>query len=62
MPTLDPEQWRALAPYLDEALELDEEQRVAWVSALHAENQPQATRKKPLFLITHQLSILRVHP
>src|SRR6266849_1099143 len=48
MPTLDPEQWRALAPYLDEALELDEEQRVAWVSALHTENPILAAQLKPL--------------
>jgi serine/threonine protein kinase len=50
MPISDPEQWRALTPYLDEALELDEEQRPAWLSRLSVENPSLAAQLEPLLL------------
>jgi len=34
MSTLNPEQWRILNPYIDEALELSPEQRATWLMAL----------------------------
>jgi eukaryotic-like serine/threonine-protein kinase len=34
MPPLDPERWRALSPYLDEALELSDEERPAWLAGI----------------------------
>jgi len=48
MSTLSPEQWRALAPYLDQALEMDETQRSAWLSALAGENPTLAAQLSPL--------------
>jgi serine/threonine protein kinase len=50
VPISDPEQWRALTPYLDEALELDEEQRTAWLSRLSVENPSLAAQLEPLLL------------
>jgi serine/threonine-protein kinase len=38
MSTLSPEQWRALAPYLDQALEMSEAERAAWLSSIKSEN------------------------
>src|SRR5450755_1994048 len=48
MSTLSPEQWRALAPYLDQALEMEEDQRAAWLSALATENPTLAAQLAPL--------------
>ena len=48
MHTLSPEQWRVLAPYLDQALEMDDTQRAAWLSALAAENPAIASQLEPL--------------
>ncbi len=36
MRPLDPDLWRRLSPYLDEALEIDPEQRPGWLSSLRA--------------------------
>jgi non-specific serine/threonine protein kinase/serine/threonine-protein kinase len=36
MPPLDPDRWQAASPYLDEALELSEDERAAWLKALRA--------------------------
>ena len=38
MSTLSPEQWRALAPYIDQALEMDDLERAAWLSSISAQN------------------------
>jgi len=38
MPTLNPDQWRALAPYLDQALEMDPQQRAAFLATLRAQD------------------------
>jgi hypothetical protein len=34
MSSVTPDRWRALSPYLDEALDLDGEDRAAWLEAL----------------------------
>jgi len=36
MRPLDPDLWRKLSPYLDEALDIDPEQRPAWLASLGA--------------------------
>ena len=38
MSTLSPEQWRALAPYIDQVLEMDDLERAAWLSSISAQN------------------------
>ncbi len=38
MPFPSPERWRAISPYLDRALELSHEQRLAWLASLRAED------------------------
>ena len=38
MSTFSPEQWRALAPLLDRALEMNDHERAAWLSSVSAEN------------------------
>jgi len=35
MRPLEPDLWRQLSPYLDEALEIDPDQRPAWLSSLN---------------------------
>jgi serine/threonine protein kinase len=37
MPTLSPDQWQALSPYLDEALAMTDEERSTWLSALRVQ-------------------------
>jgi hypothetical protein len=39
MATLDPDQWQALSPYLDEALAMTEKERSLWLSSLRSQNQ-----------------------
>jgi eukaryotic-like serine/threonine-protein kinase len=36
MPPINPERWRALSPYLDEALEIAVDQRAAWLASISA--------------------------
>jgi len=38
MSTLNPDQWQALSPYLEEALGLEEPERAAWLEALRQHN------------------------
>jgi serine/threonine protein kinase len=38
MSTLNPEQWRALSPYLDKALDLDDAARGEWLASLRAQD------------------------
>jgi len=38
MSKLSPDQWQALSPYLDRALELEDDDRSAWLTALRGEN------------------------
>ena len=37
MPTLNPERWQEISPYLDHALSLSEEERAAWLSEFRAQ-------------------------
>lgn len=48
MLTLDPEQWQALSPYIDEALGLTEGQRGRWLESLRAEKPEIASQLEPL--------------
>jgi serine/threonine protein kinase/Tol biopolymer transport system component len=41
---LSPDQWRALSPHLDEALEMTDEQRSTWLSSLQTENPTLASQ------------------
>ena len=50
---LSPEQWQALSPHLDEALELTGDERTAWFAALRAEN-PALTRQLEALLQEHR--------
>lgn len=43
MPALSPNQWRALSPYLDHALEILPEERAAWLDSIREENPALAT-------------------
>lgn len=38
MPTLSPEEWQFLSPYLDQALAISEDERAAWLSSLDGQN------------------------
>jgi eukaryotic-like serine/threonine-protein kinase len=38
MPTLSPERWKAVSPYLDQALTLGAEERTAWLAGLQQED------------------------
>src|ERR1700687_3725423 len=53
MPALHPEQWQALSPYLDQALEIRSDQRAAWLATLEKEN-PTLARDLQLLLKEHQ--------
>ncbi|HEX7959273.1 MAG TPA: serine/threonine-protein kinase [Terriglobales bacterium] len=53
MSQLSPEQWRILSPYLDEALTLSGEARVAWMEDLRARDSLLATQLETL-LVEHQ--------
>jgi serine/threonine-protein kinase len=38
MPTLSPNEWRAVSPYLDQALAMSEDERAAWLRSLAQQN------------------------
>ena len=42
MPTLNPDRWRDVSPYLDEALALPEEERAAWLASLRGQDPAMA--------------------
>ena len=44
MPKLSPDEWRALSPHLEEALDMTEEQRSTWLSSLQTENPTLASQ------------------
>jgi eukaryotic-like serine/threonine-protein kinase len=50
---LSPEQWLALSPRLDEALEMTDDERSTWFSALRAEN-PTLARQLEMLLEEHR--------
>jgi len=56
MSKLSPEQWRTLSPHLDEALEMDYEQRSTWLSSLRTENPILASQLESLLHEYHVLS------
>jgi serine/threonine-protein kinase len=53
MPTLSPERWQALSPYLDQVLDLPDDQRAAWMAALH-EREPAFAPDLQLLLDEHR--------
>jgi serine/threonine protein kinase/Tol biopolymer transport system component len=48
MSKLSPEQWQALSPYLDRALELADDERSAWLAALRSEHPAVASQLEML--------------
>jgi serine/threonine protein kinase len=44
MSKLSPDEWRALSPHLDEALDMTDEQRSTWLSSLQTENPTLASQ------------------
>jgi serine/threonine-protein kinase len=53
MSTLQPDQWEAVSPYLDQALTLPESERAAWLASLRVQNRELADRIEAL-LAEHQ--------
>ena len=53
MSTLDPDQWRAVSPYLDQALALPEEERAAWLASL-GEQDPELAGHLQTLLAEHR--------
>ena len=43
MPPISPDRWRTLSPYLDEALEMADAERVAWLASIRARDTTLAT-------------------
>ena len=56
MPTQNLDQWWAISPYLDEALDMTESERSAWLSTLEAKNSRLARQLKALLAEHHSLS------
>lgn len=56
MSTLTPEQWRALAPYIDQALEMNEDERAAWLSSLQSKDPAVATQVRALMVQHEELA------
>jgi serine/threonine-protein kinase len=48
--TIDPARWRTLSPFLDQALELTEESRAAWLNALRLEQPTLAAEVEALLV------------
>jgi eukaryotic-like serine/threonine-protein kinase len=48
MPPLTPDEWQVVSPYLDEALELSNEERSIWLSSLRKQNQDLADQLEML--------------
>lgn len=48
MPTLSPEEWQFLSPYLDQALAISEDERGAWLSLLDEQNPALAAQLRAL--------------
>src|SRR5258708_5240905 len=56
MPTLRPDDWRAVGPYLDQALTLSESERAAWLRLLREENQEMAVHVEGLLAEHRELA------
>ena len=48
MQTLDPDWWQGVTPYLDQALEMPEEERAAWLASLGERDPALATELRAL--------------
>jgi serine/threonine-protein kinase len=48
MSTLSPDHWQAVSPYLDQALDLPDEEREAWLASLREQNPPLAAHLQTL--------------
>jgi len=48
MSTLNPDQWQTLSPYLDQALTMSGEERVAWLAELREQNPALADQLRML--------------
>ena len=59
MPPLSPDRWRAVSPYLDEALEIATEERAAWLASLRAQDAALAADLRAL-LAEHEACTSRV--
>jgi len=53
MSKFSPDQWQALSPRLDEALEMTDDERSTWLSTLRAEN-PSLARQLEILLQEHR--------
>jgi serine/threonine protein kinase/tetratricopeptide (TPR) repeat protein len=54
MPTIDPDRWRVLSPYLDEALEIATEERATWLASISTYDPALATDLRTM-LAQHQV-------
>ena len=54
MPTLSPNEWQAVSPYLDQALAMSEDERAAWLRTL-AEHNPTLVAWLTEFLNEHNV-------
>ncbi|MGB8989948.1 MAG: protein kinase [Candidatus Sulfotelmatobacter sp.] len=54
MPTLSPNEWQAVSPYLDQALAMSEDERAAWLRAL-AEQNPTLVAQLTKLLEEHRV-------
>ena len=54
MSTLNPDQWQALSPYLDQGLAMTDDERVAWLSSL-GEQDPALASQLAALLSEHRL-------
>jgi eukaryotic-like serine/threonine-protein kinase len=52
MSTLSPDQWRALSPYLDKALSLSGDARIAWLASLRSQD-PALAKQIETLLVEH---------
>src|SRR5712692_5288230 len=55
MPAFGPDHWRALSPYLDEALDIPPEARAAWLESIREQNPALATDLQTLLKEHHAL-------
>ena len=56
MPTQDPDQWWAVSPYLDEALDMTDAQRSTWLAAIQTRNPTLAGQLQALLAEHKSLS------
>lgn len=56
MPTLSPDEWLAISPYLDQALAMSDDERMAWLRTLGEQNPTLVAQLKELLAEHHVLS------